>query len=641
MSVSLFNKDATAPTEEKPTQDELLDDHFSFKTTSFVRHDTLLSIIYFCVLIGLPPFVWPEANDTLLHGWQIVMLGLTASRWIVRAFFNVVQSNKLAGHVSSGVMFLALLDGLGWGIAGVLFMPSTPAGIYLTALLLLGMAGIGAAAYSSRMLIAVPYLFCVTTPFVFRLVQLPEENFVLLAILVVLLSLVFCFVADKLNITLQDALSKHADQHDQHDILRADMRQLKSQLMEMDSQRLRAKSQLKDQRKELSLLQDVLLSYDDELDKLESLSINLRDELYLLDESQPQEQLRLNLDRLRLSADALVDKFQSEEPVALVDADQTKPYAALPAPDHKGGSADNVQEAGTQGKQSRADGNKRVLIINTDPQETRKIEGLCREGNFTYHSIETVPEALKILCEESANALSTDLIICQRELADMDGPGFANCLLEDTEYQTIPFVFITHGTSQSHPSETNLHNVVAEVHRPLDLNELEAAIVHALNTDVVILPEDLAATVSDSEQIAANNQLHENHKDIDPFVLEGLRVTANHRFEEIVSAFLEQAPELIQQAQTACRSGNLGALIENIEELKQRCLHMGALNLMDRCTEFSDQLSAKTTPERLMGLLHFIEADFIDAESTLLAALTQESSLDSTFIHSPGLRRDL
>ncbi len=622
--------------------DELLDDHFSFKTTSFVRHDTLLSIIYFSALIALPHLIWQDANPTLLKTWLVIMLALTASRWVVRGFFNHVQTDLMAGHISTVIMALTLLDGLGWGLAGALFFPETASGIYLTATLLIGMAGVGAAAYSSRMLVAIPYLFCVISPFVLRLVQLPENEYLILAIVMGLLCGVFCFVADKINITLQDALAKHSDQRETHDLLRSDMRYLKSQLMEMDNQRLHQQNHFQQQTSELEALRNVMLSYDEELDKLEVISVNLRDELDLFDIEQPKEQLQINLDRLKGQANDLVDHLQSDEPIALLDVASTH---ALPKPENEGISESRSEFETTPTKPALIEQSKNidVLIVNDDPQEKQKIEACCRSREYAYQSVSSVPEALSMLCDYSASDQRFNLIICKRELPDMDGIGFAQCLSDDQEYRQLPFLLIGQNRlddPQQNVMEANLPNIVDCIARPLDLLALERGVTNALNASISALPMAVQATVSDSHAMSVNADQDDDGKGIDYFVLDGLRVSTNHRFVEIVNTFLEDGPTLITQARSAYKANDIDGFSSRIQELGQRSLHMGALDIMDRCNEIDDLIQQESSRERIVGMLHFLEADFIEIESVLLAELTKESTLDETFLNSSQLRRD-
>lgn len=204
----------------------------------------------------------------------------------------------------------------------------------------------------------------------------------------------------------------------------------------------------------------------------------------------------------------------------------------------------------------------------------------------------------------------------------MDGLSFAECLQEDPEYNTIKFIMINGGQL---PSEQHLCKAGVDfvIHKPVNINDLGQAVVSLINKDKqTILPVEIKTTIKDSAAISESDHIDEEESPvIDRYVIDGLRSSAAINFIDIVNNYLEDAPQLIENARQQYQDKNLSELVKTIRELGSRSLHMGAIGLVDFSTVIEESINQQST-EKVRGMLQTIEAEFIQVESALLAELT-------------------
>lgn len=596
--------------------DTQIHDADTYRTTSFIQNDTLLSLIFFGMILVLPLLVWDNMDDRIIFAWQGCMLIITASRWLGRYLFNQAITEASRGFWSSTIIVLTLLDGLGWGLVGVLFFPADSlSGIYLAAIFLIGMAGVGATAYSARMTVAIPYLLCVLTPFMTRLLVSGVQENLILAGLLGLLIIIYCFVADKLNMTLSDALDIAGDEKAETRLEQSEISRLTGMLESAQKQRMSLENSLTQNVQELEDIKIILVQYDKELDRLTELAKTIITELAQLKNTGLNSEQNTFFSSILTKAQQLCSALSSDYQVTNAPAPETKQLCV---------STEQTLPAANNNIAS-------VLLIDDDINERKKIEACLRNLGFKYESVENVPAAIATLCEASASGRHFDIAIANMWMPDMDGLSFAECLQEDPEYNAIKFIMINGGKV---PAEQHLLKAGVDfvIHKPVNIDDLSQAIISLLRHDQKQLPMAITSTLNDSASISLSDQSLEESPVIDNYVIDGLRSSTSINFIDIVNNYLEEAPQLIESAKQQYRDQNFSALVKSIRELGSRSLHMGAIGLVDSSTRIEELINQKST-ERVYGMLQTIEAEFIQVESALLAELTNGAFFSAGIKH--------
>lgn len=609
--------------------EQLPDHELIFKTKCFIRNDWYHSAIFLLAVILTPVFTWGMVDDQLTFAWLGSMLFIAALRWF-SGFRFYQEESKLNSYDdersnsafwSGATILLSLLGGLGWGVASILFFPAdSQLQMSLAALILLGLSGAGAISYSARPIVAITYVACVISPFATRLFFEGGQYEFTLASFLCVIGVLYCLAADRISQMLDMALEFSTNNDELIQRLEEQNYSLYS-TVEKEIQR----------RRKLEKAQQEVTQKNDELDKLlthldEVLNEHTKEltevsrELEGLDYSKPESKDGLQAVKERITR--LSESFS--EGVSHDQADHQ--LACLPNPDHD---------------------KPAVLLVNEDHNERKRIIGYLRDHDLVYQTAENVPEALSILCEWSARQHYFDLVIANRWLPDMNGLELAECLNEDTEFQNLPVALINSGNSLT-DDEVKKAGLAMIIERPVKPEDISAAIHHLAhdtkNTDEVnatteTLPLDKLVNEAAQISLPHNNQarpetesvtystepwlLDRPQKDqlIDQYVIDGLRASAPDRFPEIVNNFLEDIPQLINEAQTCLTARDSAGTLKSAREIGSRSLHMGAHRLV-RLTKSVEQILDEQGMDKVYGQLQCIEDEFVQVESVLLSSIT-------------------
>ena len=572
--------------------DTLKDDHESeldsselaFKTTSFIQNDLLLSLLYFGLILFLPLAIWNHVDHTLIYAWQGCMIAISAARWVCR--LTLINNNQ--AFWNGTLIFLTLLDGLGWGVAAALLFPAgSTLAISLTALLLIGIGGLGAVSYSARMVIAIPYLLAVTLPYTARLYLNGGNTEFLIASALSLLTIAFSFTADRLNINLTSAL-------------RANRQNNIYQLEETQNHSKNLESQIIRNSQELEEVHQIISRCSEDLFKLAGVSINLLTDLDSLKQT--------HLDQNQIKLIQKVEKNARHLSNTLNEADE-----------------DEQVSPGLVVRPAKYPESPRVLIVDDDQHEVGEIESCINDLNLDYQNVENVPAALAVLCEAEASGQHFDLVVANMWMPEMGGLSFAECLQDDPEFQDIKIILISSGEL---PSDKKLKNagVNMVINKPVVAKELSHAINTLAGKKISTLPASIEAIIEDAVQVSLPASKHGNQNIqaspiIDRYVIDGLRSSTTTNFIEIINDFLEEAPQLIEQAKTAYAENDHFEIQKSIRELGSRSIHMGAVGLVESAKKIEETIDDHGI-ENVMGMIQSIDAEFIQVESALLGELT-------------------
>ncbi len=575
--------------------DTLKDDHESeldsselaFKTTSFIQNDLLLSLLYFGLILFLPLAIWNHVDHTLIYAWQGCMIAISAARWVCR--LTLINNNQ--AFWNGTLIFLTLLDGLGWGVAAALLFPAdSTLAISLTALLLIGIGGLGAVSYSARMVIAIPYLLAVTLPYTARLYLDGGNTEFLIASALSLLTIAFSFTADRLNINLTSAL-------------RANRQNNIYQLEETQNHSKNLESQIIRNSQELEEVHQIISRCSEDLYNLAGTSINLLTDLDSLKQTQLDQNQNKLIQKIEKSARHLSNTLNETD-----EFEQDKKVSP------------NIVISPAERKES-----PRVLIVNDDQHEAGEIESCISDLKFNYQHVENVPAALAVLCEAEASGQHFDLVVANMWMPEMDGVSFAECLQDDPEFQEIKIILISSGEL---PSDKKLKNagVSMIINKPVVAEELAHAFNDLVGKKTSSLPASIEALIEDAIQVSLPASKHGNQNAqvspiIDRYVIDGLRSSTTTNFIEIINDFLEEAPQLIEQAKTAYAENDHVKIQKSIRELGSRSIHMGAVGLVESAKKIEETIDDHGI-ENVMGMIQSIDAEFIQVESALLGELT-------------------
>ena len=603
-------------------ENHFVDDELVFKTASFIQNDLLLSLIFLGLIIFVPLIVWNHVDHYLIFTWQGCMIAISTTRWLCRyTFVSQKDGGSLTGFWSGILIFLTLLDGLGWGISGALFFPAdSTLTMSLIALLLIGVGGVGAVSYSARMLVAIPYLFCVVSPFVARLYFTGGNDEFMIASALVLLTAIFCFAADRLNLTLSSALE--IDNQDDEVILALEEKnqQLKNAIQRETNRSKNLEVKMASNLHELEEVHNLIAQYNGELHLLAGKSINLLNDLASLkqtDMNHKQNQLLLSIEENVMHLSNILNEDDEDNgeqfPIDITDNHQ-----------------DQIEPAGPE--------IKNVLIVDDDKGECQRIESCLRTiNNLYYKTVDNVSAALTVLCEAESSNSHFDLVIAKMWMPEMDGLGFAECLQDDAEFRDIKFILISSGEV---PSEKQLQKIGVSkiIGKPLNTAELSRSILGLIYGDE---PSGLPTSIEIMIENAVQTSLHHDEQNeqektptpiIDQYVIEGLRSSTTINFIETVNDFLEDAPILIEQAKNAYMEKSNAEIKNIIREFGSRSLHMGAFGLVESAKEIEATINDGGT-ERIISMLQSIDVEFIQVESALLVELTEGMLLSNEIKH--------
>ncbi len=568
--------------EPEPDSSEL-----AFKTTNFIQNDLLLSLLYFGLILFLPLTIWNHVDHSLIYAWQGYMIAISAARWVCR--LTLIDNNR--AFWNGTLIFLTLLDGLGWGLAAAILFPvDTTLAISLTTLLLIGIGGLGAVSYSARMVIAIPYLLAVTLPYTARLYLGGGNTEFLIASALGLLTIMFSFTTDRLNINLTSALRTNR----QDDIYQ--LEETRNHSKNLEGQIVRNSQELKE-------VHQIISRCSEDLYKLAGTSINLLTDLDSL------KQTRLDQNQIKLIQK--IEKNALHLSNTLNEADE---------PDQDEQVSPSIVVSPAKHPES-----PRVLIVDDDRHEAEEIESCISELNLDYQHVENVPAALAVLCEAEASGQHFDLVVANMWMPEMDGLSFAECLQDDPEFQEIKIILISSGEL---PSDKKLKKagVNMVINKPVVAKELSHAINGLTGKKISTLPASIEAIIEDAIQVSlpASKHGHQNAQVspiIDRYVIDGLRSSTTTNFIEIINDFLEEAPQLIEQAKTAYAENDHLEIQKSIRELGSRSIHMGAVGLVESAKNIEETIDDHGI-ENVMGMIQSIDAEFIQVESALLGELT-------------------
>ncbi len=598
---------------------ELENKELSFKIEKFIQNDLLLSLLYFGLILFLPLLIWDHVDQTLIYRWQGCMIAITATRWICR--FVLTNNN---GSFWSGVFtFLTLLDGLGWGVLAALFLPvDSILAICMTTLLLIGIGGLGAVSYSSRMLIATPYLLCVISPYIVRLYTVGGDAEFLIASSLSLLVIMFSFTADRLNINLTSALRNNG-RYDKYSLaMKKVINRLESNLEETKNYSKDLENQVVKNTQELENVHKIIYKHRENLYLFIGNLINLLNDLESLKQTNLDQHQNKIIGKIETNARHLSKTLnETDEPHDVENIQQLSVNI-------EDNSTDNLE-------------NIRVLVINDNQQETEIIKQCLLDLNVNYQVVENAPAALAVLCKAGASMQKFDLVIASTWMPDMDGISFSDCLQNDPEFQEIKIILISCGEFSD---EKILQKVGVDlvISQPFKSEELIRGINNLTGKKTSELPASITALIDDAIQISLPVTGYENQTInssptmnsciIDQYVIDGLRSSTTTNFIEIVNEFLEEVPRLIEQAKIAYGENNNLEIQKIIRELGSRSVHLGASSLIKSAKKI-DEIIESHGIERVMGMLQSIETEFIQVESALLSELTNGILLSSELKH--------
>ena len=584
----------TIDSREDDHEPELDSRELAFKTTNFIQNDLLLSLLYFGLILFLPLAIWNHVDHTLTYAWQGCMIAISAARWVCR--LTIINNNQ--AFWNGTLIFLTLLDGLGWGLATALLFPvDSTLAISLTTLLLIGVGGLGAVSYSARMVIAIPYLLCVTLPYIARLYQDGGNTEFIIASSFSLLIIMFSFTTDRLNINLTSALRNNRQDDET------------SPLEETQNYSKNLENQIIRNSQELEEVHQIISRCSDDLYRLAGTSINVLSDLELLKQTRLDQHQTKLIQKIEKNARHLSD--------TLNESDETD--------DNIHNNNDLKVSSNTEIIPVEHSDNSRVLVVDVDRHEVENIESCVRDLNLDCQNVENVPAALAVLCEAQANGQHFDFIIANMWMSEMDGLSFAECLQDDPEFQKIKIILISSGEL---PSDKKLQKagVNMMINKPVVAKELSHAINILTGKKTSTLPASIEALIDDAVRISIpaseiDNQNTQTSTIIDRYVIDGLRSSTSTNFIEIINEFLEEAPQLIEQAKTAYGKKDNAEIKKAIRELGSRSIHMGAIGLVDSARKIEETIDNHGI-ENVMGMIQSIDAKFIQVESALLAELT-------------------
>jgi len=585
----------------------------SFKTSSVIENSLLLSLIYIGLILFLPFILWNHVDHKLIFLWQGSMIGISVAHWISKTIFGSKTEKKLTNHFwSRTLLFLILLDGIGWGVFGAFLFPiESTLAMSLVALFLIGIGSIGAVSYSARMLIAAPYIMLVVLPYTIRLYVTGGYEEFLIATVLGFITIMFCFVADRLNISLNNALE--IDKKDEDLILSLEDENFRLQKI-IESKTTQSKN-LEDQFAinvgEIENIHSIVSQYLQEQHYLAGNAINLLSDIRTLDLKDLDQEQRSLIKKIEEKARHLSDNLNNE----------------------------SDDKAETKLKLSNYN---QVLIVNDDKSECKKIESILNDQDLSYEIVQNAPAALAKLCEAEANNDCFDIVIADMWMPDMGGVSFAECLLDDPEFQDIKLIMLSSEEKINHErlKKLGIHQILK---KPLQSDDLVHAFEKTLEIQPISekgvsnLPPVIEALVDDAIQISIPSsepieQKRVSSPIIDRDVISSLRSTTNVNFIQIVNEYLEEAPKLIQQAEVAYLEKNYSVIKELIKELGSRSLHIGATGLVKSARNIDETIEHDGV-ERIMGMIQSINADFIQVESALLADLTSGALLSDHLKH--------
>ncbi len=598
--------------EHDPDQEEL-----GFRTASFVQNDLLLSLIYFGLILFLPLILWNHVDDYVIFLWQVGMFTISAIRWLCRYTITSGKKDRTTDDFWNGVLiFLTLMDGLGWGIGGALLFPADSIlSMSLVALLLIGIGGVGAVSYSARMLIAIPYLLCTVLPYITRLYATGGNEEFLLASMLGLLTIMFSFAADRLSLTLGTALQ--IDEQDEETIfaLESQNEHLSNMVERKRNHVAHLENELTNITHELEKVHGVVTKHEKDLSLVCGRMINHLNDLETLKQTSLNDDQSKVLVRMEKNVRFLLERLGEDE----IEEENTPQAVSGHEPAYDKDEASNSPV---------------VLIVEPDSHEREKIEACLQELNLDYTSVEDVPAALSALCQ-AEDHFGYELIIASLYMPEMDGIGFAECLKDDQEFQSIRTI-LTY--SDKLPSKNRLIKAGVDwvVQKETLKEDLPQAIESLVNGERLSqLPASIESLVEDTIQISLPPDEQEPitaPSSVDKSVLEGLRSSTTLNFIEIVNDFLEDAPRLISEARETLSKNDLPGLQRSIRELGNRSLHIGANDLADLAMSVESAITENGI-DRVPGMLQMIEAEFIQVESVLLGELTNGALVSDPFKH--------
>ena len=612
--------DHTVNITDNDPENELDLNDLRFKTASFIQNDLLISLIFLGLILFFPLVVWDHIDHYLVFTWQGCMVAIVATRWICRyTYTNAIDEKSLNGFWSGALIFLTLLDGLGWGIAGALLFPAdSTLTMCIIALLLIGVGSVGAVSYSARMMIAIPYLLCAVLPYTARLYMSGGNDEFLIGSALSLLTMLFCFAADRVHLTLESALDISSE--DEEIILNLeDENQRLHKITERERNRSKSlEDQISHNSQELEELHNIITHYSDELHILAGKSINLVNDLGSLKQTDLNQNQNELITKIEQNARHLSDNLNSS------DEDDHKQISIIESDTKSTESETEITET------------LRVLIVDDDKNECKKIESCLRDLSLVYKSVENVPAALAVLCEAEAENLHFDIVIAKMWMPEMDGIGFAECLQDDPEFSDIKIIMINSGEM---PSERRLQKAGIDwvIQKPLISEDLINGINHVTENNTSSLPASIEALVDDAIRVSINYSEDDDQNNlppsiIDQYVIEGLRSSTTSNFIEVINDFLEEAPLLIEETKIAYDEKRYSEIVKPVRELGSRSTHMGAIGLVESAKAIEETILNHGT-ERVMGMIQSIEAEFIQVESALLAELSNGVVLANELKH--------
>lgn len=604
----------------KGTDPEIISNQniIAFKTIRFIESDLQLSLLYFGLILFLPLMVLGSVEHSIVLSWQVGMFAITCSRWLCRfAYKKQIHRKSFSSSWNGLLIFLTLMDGVGWGVLGTLLVPADSVlTMSMTALLLIGVGGLGAASYSSRMLVAIPYLLCVISPFTTLLYLSGSIEGFFIASGLSLLTIMFCYVADQLNLTLNAALSLVNNNET---------------ILSLENEKKHLENIYEKEKVRSNDLQDQVSNKSHELETLQATTAQQSEESHFL--AGQAINLLNNLEKLKIT-----DQDNKQHELILKIKEDADHISSNLKENYKT-DHESLSDDKTDGSQRDSQELKRILIVNNDHDEREKIEACLQSLKLSYKSVENAPAALVTLCEAEANNHHFDLIIANMWMPDMDGINFAECLQDDPDFREINIIMMGAGEV---PAEEILLNagINLVLNKPLVQQELVDSISHFVlkeNEQPTNLPAPLETMIDNAIKVSLQTSHQGDETEdipsiIDKYTIDGLRSSTTTNFIEIVNDFLEEAPLMIDQAIKAHNEKRESDLTKVLSELGGRSLHMGAIRLVESTKTLEKMINENKT-EMVLSMLQSIDAELLQVEAALLTELSHGALLVNVLKH--------
>ncbi len=595
------------PDDENPDLNSFLDEH-NFSTASFIQNDLLTSLVSLCLIILFPVLVWEQIDHKLMFVWQGTMVSFLIARWLCGfSFANATTTGSLTSHWQKIIISLILVEGLGWGISAAFLFPiDSILMMSLIALLLIGVGGTGSISYSTNILVAVPFLVCVTLPYITRLFSTGGDSEFLIASSLGVLSMMFYFSTCRLNNTLHTAFSIDTENEitiinleDENLLLRKNIRKEKNKLKNLKDQ-----FDIKSQKTEET--DHIITELGEELYQLAGTSLNLVNNLNLLKESKLSKKQKKLLSFVEENAHYIADNLNE------VDIGSSE-YIPL--------DFDNKEKE----FKSPIQGN--ILIVNDQKHEFKILEKCVLKSGWNCEFVSNITSALNSLCDAESRKDYFEIIISTINFPEIDGLGFAECLKDDPAFKNIEFIIL--GSSEKIDQERLKRlNIYHIIERPINEDLLISAITQSVKKLSKRLPSPLEILIDDLVEISTSSSQREKLPTIykpviDSYVIDGLRSIIPTHFSSILNSYLEDAPALLEQAQQALDARKYSELNVIVKDLGSRSLHVGAIGLMEYLNTIKEAIDSKEYTS-IPKPFHSLNAEIIQVESALIAELTNE-----------------